>query len=96
MNKKNTEIRYLLNHVMVIAAMPDNNFNTVHTAHALGTTQPNVSKKITQFELVLGVDVFTRDQYGHYTGLTPEGKEVYEHCVVVVSAINKIVGASKC
>lgn len=88
MSKKS--IKYLLNHICIVAAMQHCDFNTVRTANHLDTTQPNVSKKIKQFEEYMGKEIFARGQYGHYIGFTPAGKQIFLWCEKISESSKKL------
>ena len=70
------EVKFLIYRVSMIVAMKKNGFNTIKTAEAMDTSQPNVSKVINKFEEYMGCGIFTRDNRGQYTGFTKEGEKV--------------------
>ena len=93
---KETKIRYLLSHIEVITSMKNNGFNSVFCARELGTSQPNISKKIKLFEGYLGFPIFTKNTYGHFTGLTDNGLKVSEISDAIMDMIEKLKGIRKC
>lgn len=66
-----------------------NGFNLTQAAHALGTSQPALSRGILELEAELGVDVFVRHGK-RILGLTEPGKTILERAERVLAEIEGI------
>ncbi|MEN9317219.1 MAG: transcriptional regulator of biosynthesis of L-cysteine and regulator of sulfur assimilation [Pseudomonadota bacterium] len=66
-----------------------NGFNLTQAAHALGTSQPALSRGILELEAELGVDVFVRHGK-RILGLTEPGKTILERAQRVLAEIEGI------
>ncbi|MBL7978012.1 MAG: LysR family transcriptional regulator [Bacteroidetes Order II. Incertae sedis bacterium] len=78
-----------LQHLSALLAVVDHHFNLTITAQHLFTTQPAISKYITQLEEDIGVSLFER-RGRRILGLSKEGEQVYEHARRVMQEVENI------
>jgi len=69
------------------------NFNLTHAAHAIGTSQPALSRGILELEAELGVDIFVRHGK-RMLGLTEPGKAILARAERVLAEIEGIERAT--